>query len=104
MALEARTYGAALDVVVEVEDAFCPWNAGRWRLTAGADGAARCVRTEEAAELALSVRELGSAYLGGVTLTSLAAAGRVRELRPGALARTSRAFAGDVAPWLPHGF
>lgn len=103
-ALEARTYGAALDVVVEVEDAFCPWNAGRWRLTAGADGAARCVRTEEAAELALSVRELGSAYLGGVTLTSLAAAGRVRELRPGALARTSRAFAGDVAPWLPHGF
>ncbi|MFD3870765.1 GNAT family N-acetyltransferase [Streptomyces sp. NPDC058623] len=103
-ALEARTYGAALDVVLEVEDAFCPWNTGRWRLTAGAGGAARCARTEDAAELELSVRELGSAYLGGVTLNALAAAGRVRELRPGALREASRAFAGDVAPWLPHQF
>ncbi|MFF4367408.1 GNAT family N-acetyltransferase [Streptomyces sp. NPDC001594] len=104
-ALEARGYGGAVDVVLEVEDAFCPWNAGRWRLTAGADGSgARCVRSEDAAELALSARELGAAYLGGVTLTSLAAAGRVRELRPGALRGASRAFTGDVAPWLPHNF
>lgn len=108
-ALEARTYGSAVDVVLEVEDAFCPWNAGRWRLTAGAgagDGAGKvsCTRTAEPAELALSVRELGAAYLGGISLTSLAAAGRVRELRPGALTEASRAFAGDVAPWLPHGF
>ncbi|MER5872672.1 GNAT family N-acetyltransferase [Streptomyces sp. NPDC002044] len=103
-ALEARTYGAPLDVVLEVEDAFCPWNAGRWRLTADAKGGARCARSGDPAELALSVRELGSAYLGGVTLASLGAAGRVREPRPGALAAASRAFAGDVAPWLPHGF
>lgn len=90
---------------MEVEDAFCPWNAGRWRLTAGADGSgARCVRSDDAAELALSARELGSVYLGGVTWASLAAAGRVRELRPGALREASRAFAGDVAPWLPHNF
>ncbi|WP_329385564.1 GNAT family N-acetyltransferase [Streptomyces sp. NBC_01351] len=103
-ALEARTYGAPLDVVVEVEDAFCPWNAGRWRLAADAEGTAVCTRTEAPPELELSVRELGSAYLGGITLTSLAAAGRVRELRPGALSEASRAFAGDVSPWLPHGF
>lgn len=103
-ALEARTYGAPLDVVVEVEDAFCPWNEGRWRLTADGEGVARCTRTADPAELELSVRELGSAYLGGITLASLAAAGLVRELRPGALREASRAFAGDVAPWLPHGF
>ncbi|MEU9717886.1 GNAT family N-acetyltransferase [Streptomyces sp. NPDC047976] len=104
-ALEARAYGAAVDVVLEVEDAFCPWNAGRWRLTAaGGGGAVRCAPSSDAADLALSVRELGSAYLGGVTLTSLAAAGRVRELRAGALREASRAFAGDVAPWLPHNF
>ncbi|MEU9195842.1 GNAT family N-acetyltransferase [Streptomyces hundungensis] len=102
-ALEARTYTAPVDVVFEVEDAFCPWNAGRWRLTGDAKGAS-CVRTEDPAELALSVRELGSAYLGGVTLASLAAAGRVRELRQGALAEASTAFAGVLAPWLPHGF
>ncbi|MFI1281485.1 GNAT family N-acetyltransferase [Streptomyces sp. NPDC020858] len=103
-ALEARTYGAPADVVLEVEDAFCPWNAGRWRLVADGKGVARCTRTGEPADLELSVRELGSAYLGGITLTSLAAAGLVRELRAGALTEASRAFAGDVAPWLPHGF
>ncbi|MEW2138673.1 GNAT family N-acetyltransferase [Streptomyces sp. NPDC005409] len=103
-ALEARTYGAPVDVVLEVEDAFCPWNEGRWRLVADAEGAASCTRSAEPADLALSVRELGSAYLGGISLTSLAAAGLVRELRAGSLAEASRAFAGDVAPWLPHGF
>ncbi|WP_327132072.1 GNAT family N-acetyltransferase [Streptomyces sp. NBC_01343] len=103
-ALEARAYAAPLDVVMEVEDAFCPWNEGRWRLVRDAEGAVSCARTADPADLELSVRELGSAYLGGITLTSLAAAGRVRELRPGALAEASRAFTADVAPWLPHGF
>ncbi|MFE0328906.1 GNAT family N-acetyltransferase [Streptomyces sp. NPDC003753] len=102
-ALEARTYQAPVDVVFEVEDAFCPWNEGRWRLTGDAKGAS-CARTADAADLTLSVRELGSAYLGGVSLTSLAAAGRVRELRQGALAEASLAFGSVVAPWLPHGF
>lgn len=102
-ALEARTYQTPLDVVFEVEDAFCPWNTGRWRLTGDGKGAS-CERTEDAPDLALSVRELGAAYLGGVSLSSLAAAGRVRELRQGALAEASVAFASDVAPWLPHGF
>ncbi|MFE9607302.1 GNAT family N-acetyltransferase [Streptomyces sp. NPDC006012] len=102
-ALEARTYQAPVDVVFEVEDAFCPWNAGRWRLTGNAKGAS-CARTEDAADLALSVRELGAAYLGGVSLSSLAAAGRVRELRRGTLTEASVAFGSPVAPWLPHGF
>ncbi|UUN26916.1 GNAT family N-acetyltransferase [Streptomyces sp. FIT100] len=102
-ALEARTYRAPVAVVFEVEDAFCPWNEGRWRLSGDAKGAA-CERTTDAADLALSVRELGAAYLGGVTLSALAGAGRVRELRDGALAEASLAFGSDVAPWLPHGF
>ncbi|MFF7195929.1 GNAT family N-acetyltransferase [Streptomyces sp. NPDC008079] len=102
-ALEARTYTAPVDVVLEVEDAFCPWNAGRWRLSGDAKGAT-CERTADAADLALSVKELGAAYLGGPTLRGQAEAGLVRELRPGALAEASRAFRGDVEPWLPHGF
>ncbi|MFF4078571.1 GNAT family N-acetyltransferase [Streptomyces sp. NPDC001777] len=103
-ALEARAYRAPVDVVFEVEDAFCPWNAGRWRLTGDAKGTASCRRTEDPADLALSVRELGAAYLGGESLSSLALAGRVRELRPGALAEASLAFSSDAEPWLPHGF
>jgi predicted acetyltransferase len=102
-ALAARTYQTPVAVVFEVEDAFCPWNAGRWRLTGDARGAS-CERTSDAADLALSVGELAAAYLGGVSLLSLAAAGRVRELRPGALTEASVAFGSPVAPWLPHGF
>jgi predicted acetyltransferase len=102
-ALQARMYQAPVDVVFEVEDSFCPWNAGRWRLSGDAKGAS-CERTTDSADLALSVRELGAAYLGGVSLAALAAAGRVRELRQGALAEASVGFASTVAPWLPHGF
>ncbi|WP_046734327.1 GNAT family N-acetyltransferase [Streptomyces humi] len=102
-ALAARTYQAPVDVVLEVDDAFCPWNSGRWRLTGDSKGAS-CERTTDTAELALSVRELGAAYLGGVSLLSLARAGRVRELRPGALAEASPAFGSPSVPWLPHGF
>ncbi|MBG0855252.1 GNAT family N-acetyltransferase [Streptomyces spinoverrucosus] len=102
-ALEARTYQAPVDVVFEVVDDFCPWNAGRWRLSGDAKGAT-CSRTSDAADLALSVRELGAAYLGGVGLGALAAAGRVREVRAGALAEAAVGFGSAVAPWLPHGF
>ncbi|MET9679328.1 GNAT family N-acetyltransferase [Streptomyces coeruleorubidus] len=103
-ALEARTYQTPVDVVFEVEDAFCPWNAGRWRLSGDAKGAS-CARTADTADVALSVRELGAAYLGGVSLGALGAAGRVREVRRGALAEASLGFGGGVAaPWLPHGF
>ncbi|WP_234535942.1 GNAT family N-acetyltransferase [Streptomyces shenzhenensis] len=102
-ALAARTYQTPVDVVLEVADAFCPWNAGRWRLTGDAKGAS-CERTTDPAELTLSVRELAAAYLGGVSLLSLARAGRVGELRPGALAEASVAFGSPVVPWLPHGF
>lgn len=102
-ALEARTYAAPVDVVFEVTDSFCPWNEGRWRLTGDPKGAV-CVRTADPADLTLSVRALGSAYLGGFSLAALARAGRVRELRRGALAEATVAFRSDVAPWLAHGF
>ncbi|WP_327297604.1 MULTISPECIES: GNAT family N-acetyltransferase [unclassified Streptomyces] len=102
-ALEARTYRVPVDVVLDVEDAFCPWNSGRWRLT-GDTGGAACVRSDDPADLELSVQELGAAYLGGTSLTALADAGLVRELRPGSLALASLAFGSEKAPWLPHGF
>jgi predicted acetyltransferase len=102
-ALGARTYTAPVDTVLDVADAFCPWNSGRWRLTGDAEGAT-CERTDRPADLALDVKELGAAYLGGTTLRAMAGAGLVRELAPGALAAASTAFSTDRAPWLPHGF
>jgi predicted acetyltransferase len=97
-ALAQRGYGEPFEVVLEVEDDVCPWNAGRWALRW--DGTtATCAKTATPAGLALSSTELGAAYLGGTRLETLAGAGRVQELRPGALAAAGRAFAGDRAPW-----
>jgi predicted acetyltransferase len=102
-ALTARGYAGDLDVVLEVSDEVCPWNAGRWRLAAGGDGAT-CERTTAAADLALDIRELGSAYLGGTTLVALGAAGLVDEHTPGALVASSAAFASPVHPATPYMF
>lgn len=102
-ALAARGYACDVDVVLEVADAFCPWNAGRYRLRGGVDGA-ECGRTDAAADLMLSSLELGTAYLGGVSLGVLAAAGRVVERTPGALARTSAAFGWPLRPVTPDPF
>ena len=90
-ALPLRRYAAEIDVVLQVADEHCPWNAGRYRLAAGPSGAT-CTTTTDPAQLSLTVRELGAAYLGGTSLQALARAGWVEELRPGALAAASTAF------------
>lgn len=96
-ALAARRYQAPVDVVLDVTDGLLPSNAGRWRLVGGPDGA-NVTRADTAADLTVDVRELGSAYLGGVSLAALAAAGLVSELTPGALRSASVAFGWPVAP------
>jgi len=102
-ALAARTYAAPFEAVLEVADAFCPWNAGRYRLAW--DGAsAACERTGAAPDLALTATDLGAAYLGGTSLAALAGIGRVRELRPGTLAPVATAFKGAREPWCPEIF
>jgi predicted acetyltransferase len=89
-ALSARAYGADGEVVLDVTDPFRPQTSGRYLVSAS--GPARRV-TDRDADIALGVDDLGSAYLGGVRLSTLAAAGRVHELRPGALARADALFA-----------
>ncbi|HWG03199.1 MAG TPA: hypothetical protein VG164_15305 [Trebonia sp.] len=50
---------------------------------------------------AFHLRDLGAACLGSTRLGALAAAGVVRELRPGTLAPLSAAMSWPVAPWCP---
>ena len=100
-ALAARAYSTDVDVVLEVDDTFCPWNAGRYRLIGGLDGAT-CEPTTDAADLGVHVGDLGAAYLGGTTLVARAAAGHVTELRSGALGPASLAFTWPgAAPYAP---
>lgn len=98
-ALAARRLGEGAPVVIEVADAFCPWNAGRWKVgTVGAE------KTTADAELACDITALGSVYLGGFSWAQLARAGRVEERREGALARADALFVRDRAPWCPEIF
>jgi predicted acetyltransferase len=98
-ALSARRYVADGAVVLDVADAFCPWNAGRWRL---ADGVAK--RSRAPAQLQLDVSALGSVYLGWFTFEQLVRAGRVEELRRGAARRADAIFSWHRAPWCPEIF
>jgi predicted acetyltransferase len=102
-ALAARRYAAACDVVVEVADAACPWNEGRWRVRTETGGA-EATRTDTEPDLRCDVGALGAAFLGGVRLTELAAAGRVTVDRPAALVALSRAMHGDEQPHCPEVF
>lgn len=102
-ALSARCYMNTDRLVLEVTDAFLPENSGRYALEGGPDGAT-CERTDEDADLALQVADLGSTYLGGVDFSVLARAGRVRELSPNALRRADLMFAAEVTPYCETGF
>jgi predicted acetyltransferase len=102
-ALAARTYAHDVDVVLEVQDDLCPWNARRWRLRGGPDGA-ECAPSNDPADLTLDVRELGSVYVGGTSLVSLTVAGLVREDRAGAAAALSSALRSALEPATPFMF
>ena len=97
-AMSARTYGVDDTLVVELTDDFRPANNGRWLVDGGADGAT-CTRTDREADLALGAAELGAVYLGGVPVSTLAAAGRVRPLTSGAIARADRFLLVHPSPW-----
>ncbi|GHJ44752.1 UPF0256 protein [Catellatospora sp. TT07R-123] len=96
-ALAGRRYAAPVDLVLEVEDPVLPGTGGRFRLAGSRDGAT-CVRTDDAPDLRLGIATLATAYLGGSSLGSLAAAGRVTELTSGALTAADPAFRWHRAP------
>jgi predicted acetyltransferase len=97
-ALTARAYAEDGRVVLQVTDAFCPWNDGRYALEVSGDQAT-CGPTEDPADVSCRVNELASTYLGGVSFTQLAMAERVKEGAAGGLARADALFRSEPAPW-----
>ncbi len=98
-ALAARTYTGEGSVVLELEDPLIDSNTGRWQLTVGADGAATVARTTAEPGLTLDVAALACTYLGAFRFRDLAAAGRVREIQPGALHTADVLFTTSRAPF-----
>jgi predicted acetyltransferase len=89
-ALAGRRYATRPDLVIEVSDALIGENNGRFLL----DG----TRTSREPDLSMDIATLGNLYLGGGSAGALAAAGRVSELRQGAVAQADSAFRWHRAP------
>jgi predicted acetyltransferase len=97
-ALRLRSYAGDGSVVLDVRDELMPDNAGRYRVGAMVE------RTDDEPDLALDVADLASAYLGTFGFERLASAGRVEELRPGALAAASALFRTPFPAYCPEVF
>ncbi len=96
-ALAARTYLTGGSVTLTVTDPL-GHGAGTFTLDGGPDGA-ECRRSNGPADLTVPVDVLGSAYLGGVPLTTLHRAGLVDEHTSGAVIRADAMFRSPIAPW-----
>ena len=102
-ALTGRRYAVDGRLGLRVRDAFCPWNDGQYELIGGPDGA-ECRSNGSTPDLALDAADLAALFLGGNRFRTLFEAGRVEELRPGAIVRGDAMFATDRAPWCPSHF
>jgi len=100
--LSARSYSAPLSTTFEISDDL-GFTTGRYLVNISS-GQATVTRTEDAAALALSINDLSSLFLGGVSAVTLARAGRVAELEPGAAAGVDSSFRSPRVPHLPIWF
>jgi predicted acetyltransferase len=96
-ALTRRRYAIEGRLVLEVVDPL--GLAGGRVVLDGGPGGATCAPTDQTAGLTMPVDALGSAFLGGVPIGILAAAGRVDAHDPAALAMADAMFRPAVTPW-----
>jgi predicted acetyltransferase len=102
-ALKARSWAQDGQLVLELRDEFCDWNAGRWQLSV-ADGQASLSPTRAQPDLELDAGDLAATYLGGVRMNDLVRAGRVVEHRDGSATDADRMLWVPAAPWCPQVF
>jgi predicted acetyltransferase len=102
-ALAGRRYAVQGRLVLRVHDAFCSWNDGHFELNGGPSDA-ECKPCPGNPDLELTAADLAAVYLGGNRFRTLAEAGRVQEIRRGALALADAMFTTDRAPWCPSFF
>ncbi len=96
-ALAGRRYSTDGILVLRVEDDFCTWNNGTYRLES-ASGEVTCEKTGDDPDLTIGVSALGSAYLGGSSIHTLAKAGLIEEHTEGSLTRADAMFSWHTTP------
>jgi predicted acetyltransferase len=105
-ALSARSYPMEAKLVLDVTDDFRRRTSGRYLVEVGPGGSEirRAKKSDGESDIALGISDLGAIYLGGVKLSTLATAGRVAELTPGALTTADALFSSTPQPWCTTGF
>jgi predicted acetyltransferase len=97
-ALAARSWGPG-DAVLEIHDPSRHRSNGRFRITnEGVE------RTTLAPDLEMNIDTLSSAYLGGVSIPSLARCGKVRVHEPKAIMQANSLFSAGIDPWCADPF
>ncbi|NNF69021.1 MAG: GNAT family N-acetyltransferase [Acidimicrobiia bacterium] len=102
-ALAGRAYRVPGSLVLGVKDDFRPETSGAYRLEIDQSGAATCSRTDEAAQIFMSMETLGSVYFGGIPVHELANVGLVAGDRS-AIDLADLAFGWGVSPFCPEIF
>ena len=101
-ALALRAYRSTGRLVLEISDPFPTPRKLNLQLRvdqADDSSGADCADTAAPPDLALGMDSLGMVYLGGSTFANLAAAGRIRELRSGAIGLADLMFSSARAPY-----
>jgi len=102
-ALSARRYASEGRLILELEDASCPWNRGRFELEGG-PGGATCRPSTRQPDLELTANELGAVYLGGVSFRTLARSSLIRARKTGKITEADAMFRVDTPPWCSEQF
>lgn len=104
-ALAARCYRVPGEVVLAVTDGGPGGSPLTVRLSVGSSGGAGTVVVHDgAADVTLGIAELAEVLLGGGSLVSPAAVGRVSEARPGEAARVDAMLGWSPLPYTTHSF
>ena len=102
-ALAARGYDSNEDLVLKIPaDRETPWNEGSYRLTVS-DGSTQVTRTEQTADVELSIKSLSSAFVGFRRVRQLANWGLASGTDQ-AIARLDRLLATRHTPHCPDHF
>jgi predicted acetyltransferase len=97
-ALSTRRYPARGRIVIEVVDPL-GLAGGRYTLDGGPDGATCRAAPAATPDLTFGVDGLGSVYMGGWSVQTLASAGWVDEHRAGAVATADAMLHSSLTPW-----
>jgi len=100
-ALGERTYSSDGELTIRVNDEFCPWNDGTYRLSVEA-GVATVTEVDANPDATLRADALSAAYMGGVSFSTLVAALRAESSSNEQLALADSMFRTERLPWCPE--